>query len=282
MKRATFLALALFLVVQCPAPAAAQDDVTRYVRYEADGRISYGILDGQTVRELDGHLFDMPRETGRTHDLSSVDLLAPIARPSKVIAIGFNYESHIAEGQELPEEPGVFWKSPTSVVGMGDDIVKPYDAQELHYEGEMVIVIGSRARNVPQENAYDYIFGVMAGNDVSERIWQANDLQWFRGKGSDTFAPTGPVVARGLDYDDLLLTTRVNGEVMQQERTSDLLFDVSDIVSYVSRYVTLEPGDLIYTGTPGSTSPIVDGDVVEIELEGVGTLRNTVRREARP
>ena len=141
---------------------------------------------------------------------------------------------------------------------------------------EMVIVIGREAKNVSESEAASFVFGVTAGNDLSERDWQSEDLQWFRAKGSDTFGPVGPAIARGLDHNDLLLQTRVNGEVRQSERTGDLLFDVEAIVSYVSRYVTLLPGDIIFTGTPGSTQALEPGDVVEVELEGVGVLRNPV------
>jgi 2-keto-4-pentenoate hydratase/2-oxohepta-3-ene-1,7-dioic acid hydratase in catechol pathway len=206
--------------------------------------------------------------------LADVRLLAPV-EPSKVIAVGLNYRSHLGE-RPVPPYPGLFAKLPTSIVGPGDGIVMPPDATDLHYEGEMVIVIGKRAHGVPEAAALDYVFGVTAGNDVSERAWQRNDLQWFRAKASDTFGPIGPVVARGLDYDNLLVQTRVNGESRQSERTSDLIFHVPAIVSYVSRYVTLLPGDLIFTGTPQSTRAMKAGDVVEVEVEGVGVLRNTV------
>ena len=139
------------------------------------------------------------------------------------------------------------------------------------------------ARNVSEAEAADHIFAAAPGNDVSERVWQQNDLQWFRAKGADTFGPVGPVMVSGVDYDDLLLETRLNGEVKQSQRTSDLIFGTAAIVSYVSRYITLEPGDMIFTGTPGSTSAMQPGDVVEIELEGVGVLRNTIgRKGARP
>lgn len=275
--RRTALCLALALLAG-PGALAAQDGVTRYVRYEAGGETSYGILEGETVRELDGGLFDDPAPTGRTHALSSVRLLAPV-EPSKVVAVGLNYQSHLGD-REPAEYPGLFAKYPTSIVGHGAAIVMPRDAGNLHYEGEMVIVIGRRAEDVPAERAHEYVFGVTAGNDVSERDWQDADLQWLRAKGSDTFGPIGPAVATGLDYGDLLLRTRVNGEVRQSERTRDLIFDVPTIVSYVSRYVTLLPGDVIFTGTPGSTRAMAPGDVVEVELEGVGVLRNSVEREA--
>ncbi len=165
---------------------------------------------------------------------------------------------------------------PTSSIGPEDTIRYYPDAENLHFEGELVIVIGKRAQRVAAADAAQYVFGVTAGNDVSERNWQKNDLQWFRAKASDTFGPLGPAVVTGLNYNDLLLQTRLNGEVVQSQRTKDLVFDVAAIVSYVSRYVTLEPGDLIYTGTPGTTRAMKPGDVVEVEIEGVGVLRNRV------
>ncbi len=254
--------------------AAAQDQVTRYVRYALEGRVSYGILEGETVAELQGGLFESPRRTGRTTPLSAVRLLAPV-EPSKVIAVGFNYRSHL--GSRSPAEyPGLFAKYPTSIVGHEAQIVMPPDAENLHYEGELVVVIGKEASNVSAVDAHEYIFGVTAGNDVSERDWQRADLQWLRAKASDTFGPLGPTVATGLDYNNLLVQTRLNGELRQSERSADLIFDVDEIVSYVSRYVTLMPGDVIFTGTPGTTAAMKPGDVVEVEVEGVGVLRNTV------
>lgn len=262
----------LSLLVFQVSPVRAQ--VTRYVRYAAAGKVSYGILEGETIRELSGDLFQSPRRTGRSVALSAVKLLAPCV-PGKVIAVGLNYQSHLGE-RPAAAYPGLFAKLPSSIIASGEAIIYPADAENLHYEGEMVVVIGRRAKNVAAAEAAQYVFGVTAGNDVSERNWQRNDLQWFRAKASDTFGPLGPVIARGLDYDDLLLQTRLNGEVVQSQRTRDLVFNVAAIVSYVSRYVTLEPGDVIYTGTPGTTRPMKPGDVVEVELEGVGVLKNTV------
>lgn len=254
----------------------AQENVTKFVRYSYSGTVAYGILRGDMITRLDGELFFSPTETDETVSLSAVRLLPP-CEPSKVIAVGLNYRSHL--GDRTPAEyPGLFAKYPTSIVGHEDEIVVPPDAKNLHYEGELVIVIGKRAKAVPVEVAADYIFGVTAGNDISERDWQRDDLQWLRAKASDTFGPIGPAVVSGLDYNDLLLQTRVNGETRQSERTRDLIFDVETIVSYVSRYVTLLPGDLIFTGTPGSTEALKPGDVVEVEVEGVGVLRNIVAK----
>ena len=268
----TFLVGALFLA--CTGSLLAQGGITKYVRYSHEGRTYYGILDGDTIRQLDGDLFSSPRTSGHTVPLSDVDILAPCT-PSKVIAVGLNYRSHLGR-RPAAEYPGLFAKYPTSVVGNGADIVIPRDSKNLHYEGELVIVIGKKANNVSVAGASDYIFGVTAGNDVSERDWQRDDLQWLRAKGSDTFGPIGPAIVTGLDYNNLLVQTRLNGEVRQSESTKDLIFSVDEIVSYVSRYFTLMPGDVIFTGTPGTTTAMKPGDVVEIEVEGVGVLRNTL------
>ena len=257
-------------------PAAARQAVTKYVRYSHQNVISYGILEGDTIRELKGNLFAGATPTGRTVKLADARLLAP-CQPSKVIAVGLNYKSHIGE-RPAAAYPGLFAKLPTSIVGPDDAIVATDDAKNLHFEGELVVVIGRRAKNVSVADAPNYVFGVTAGNDVSERDWQKSDLQWFRAKASDTFGPLGPVIVKGLNYGDLLLQTRVNGEVLQSQRTKDLVFDVPAIVSYISRFVTLEPGDVIYTGTPGTTKAMKPGDVVEIEIEGIGVLRNRVER----
>lgn len=271
------LALALTAALQlAPGPITAQEHIGHFVRYEHQGRTSYGLIEGERIREIDGDLFGTHSLSGRELSLSDVRLLAP-TEPSKVIAVGLNYRSHLGT-RPASEYPGLFAKYPTSIVGHEADIVMPPDSKNLHYEGELVIVIGKEAKNVSVADAGEYIFGVTAGNDVSERDWQANDLQWLRAKASDTFGPVGPTIVTGVDYDDLLVQTRVNGEVRQSESTADLIFDISTIVSYVSRYVRLLPGDLIFTGTPGSTQAMSPGDVVEIEVEHVGVLRNTVVR----
>lgn len=255
---------------------AADQPAGRYVRFASPGNDArYGRMEGEEIVVLHAAPWEGGAPTGERVAAADARLLAP-AEPGKVIAIGLNYASHLG-GREPADYPGVFAKLPTSIVGPGDAIEKREDAANLHYEGELVLVMGREAREVPVESASDYLFGVTAGNDVSERDWQGADLQWFRAKASDTFGPIGPVISRGVDYDDLELTTRLNGEVMQQQRTSDLIFDTSDIVSYVSRYVTLMPGDLIFTGTPGTTTAMNDGDTVSVEVETVGVLENPVR-----
>ena len=242
-----------FLVLALGSAPAVPAQVTRYVRYTAEGRTGYGVLEADRIRELSGDLFGNPRPTGRSVPLAGASLLAPIV-PGKVIAVGLNYKSHLGE-RPTAQYPGLFAKMPTSIVGPGADIIYPPDAGNLHYEGELVVVIGKRASKVSAADAPQYVFGVTAGNDVSERDWQRSDLQWFRAKATDTFGPLGPAIVTGLNYGDLLLQTRLNGEVVQSQRTRDLIF----------------------TGTPGTTRPMKPGDVVEVEIEGVGVLRNRVR-----
>jgi len=271
--------LALVLTVLYGTNAMAAE-TTRYVRFSTSGKISYGVEHGDRIDLLDAAPWLDGRRTGDSVAAEDVVLLAP-AEPSKVIAVGYNYISHREEmtheeSRPIPEHPPLFLKLPTSITGPDTDVIYPPDATDLHFEGELVVVIGKTASKVSLEDAGDYIFGVTAGNDVSERSWQANDLQWLRAKASDTFGPLGPAVVTGLDYFDLRVQTRLNGETMQNQSTTDLIHNVHRIVSYVSQYVTLYPGDIIYTGTPGATAAMKPGDVVEIEVEGVGILRNRI------
>jgi len=255
-------------------PRAADEKVVRYVRYENRGKVSYGLLDGDSIREIRGGLFGNRAETGAKVKLAAVKLLWP-CEPTKVLAVGLNYKSHLGN-QPAPQKPELFYKPLTSLQTPEGEIVIPPGAKNVHYEGEMVIVIGRRARRVSAERAADYIFGYTCGNDVSERDWQRGDLQWWRAKGSDTFGPLGPAIAVGLDYKKSRLQTRVNGQVKQSQLLSDLLFDAAAIVSFASQYVTLEAGDVIYTGTPGATSAMKPGDTAEVEIDGIGILKNRV------
>lgn len=297
------------------ADVAAAEDPVRYCRFRAGDKVAYGVVEGDRVRELDGE-FAAWTKTETTHPLADVELLVP-AEPTQVLALAGNYESHLGDedvvtttittvvtvktdrktgksettstttsesrgGGEVPEKfriPQPFFKSPSCLVPHGGQIRLPHDSKVVHYEAELVIVIGKTARNVPKDQALDFVLGVTAGNDVSERVWQKADVQWWRAKGSDTFGPCGPFIVSGVNYDDLLLELRLNGETKQKERTSHMIQDVPSIVSFISEHVTLHPGDLIFTGTSGTTMPIKAGDVVEVELEGVGVLRNEVVAE---
>jgi 2-keto-4-pentenoate hydratase/2-oxohepta-3-ene-1,7-dioic acid hydratase in catechol pathway len=253
---------------------SAEKEVKRYVRFQAGDTTSYGLLEGDQVRRIDGNLFGKWKPTDETHKLADVKLLVP-TRPSKVIALAGNYKSHLAGAPEK-KVPEPFFKVPSCLIATERNIVIPPGTTDVHHEGELVIVIGKRAKDVPVDKALDCVLGVTCGNDVSARDWQRGDVQWWRAKGSDTFGPCGPCIASGLNYDDLALECRVNGEVKQKERTSQLVHGVAQTVSWISRHVTLLPGDLIFTGTPGTTSPLHPGDVVEVEIEGVGVLRNPV------
>ena len=261
---------------------------TRYVRYsrpsQSGGSIAYGILEGEKIQELHGDIFTGAEPTGTAFNLKDVKLLAPCT-PVNVAAVGRNYQTHIKAMSQMNEKtippaefPGLFWKPSSSIIGTEEDIVLPPGADNTHYEAELVLVMGKKTKNVTRAQAASHIFGITAGNDVSERNWQKNDLTWFRAKGSDTFGVLGPCIVTGLNYNDLLVQSRVNGEVRQEGRTTELIFPVDVIVSYISQFATLYPGDVIYTGTPGSTKAMQPGDVVEVEVEGVGVLRNRIQR----
>ncbi|MBT8084564.1 MAG: fumarylacetoacetate hydrolase family protein [Woeseia sp.] len=247
---------------------------THYVRYSDAEGISYGMISGERILQLDSAPWLDGQQTGVSVPRKQARLLAPV-KPSKVFAVGFNYDSHRGD-RELPAHPPVFLKLPTTITGTDTLITPPAGTTELHYEAELVVVMGKTAKNISAASAPDYIFGVTAGNDISERRWQADDLQWFRGKASDNFGPIGPAVVTGLNYNDVLVQSRLNGEVMQSQRTRDFIHDAHAIVSHISQYATLYPGDIIFTGTPGQTSAMKPGDEIEIEIEGVGILRNTV------
>jgi len=251
--------------------------MTKLVRFQHGRTTAYGVLDGDRVQPVEGDLFGSQSPAGAILPLSEVKLLFPV-KASKIFAVGLNYKSHLGS-RTPPAQPEIFYKPVSALQNPGDPIVTPPQSRNMHFEGEIVVVVGRRASRVSVDEAREAVFGVTCGNDVSERDWQsgaAKDLQWWRAKGADTFAPLGPCVVTGIDYGNLLLSTRLNGQVVQQQYTSDLLFDIPTIVSFISQWVTLEPGDLIFTGTPGSTSKLNPGDVVEVDIEGIGVLRNPV------
>ena len=246
----------------------------RFVRFERQGRRAYGILEGGRIKEIRGRPWEAVEETGTVHPKDEVRILCP-CEPSKVLALAGNYKSHL-ESAPPPANPEVFIKAPSALLDPDGTIVIPEGTKDVHYEGELVVVIGKKAKNLSPTEASSCVLGVTCGNDVSARDWQKNDRQWWRAKACDTFGPVGPCIVSGLDYRDLLLRTRLNGEVKQEARTSELIFDVPSIVSFVSRHMTLLPGDIVLTGTPGTTSAMKPGDGVEVEIEKIGVLRNRV------
>jgi len=258
--------------------ASSKRSLRRFVRFLAEGPPAYGMLvDEEQIREIRGDLFGKWEATERVHQLAQCKLLYP-CEPPKIFAVGRNFKSHIGD-KRPPTRPEIFFKPISSLQNPDDPVIIPQGANNVHFEGELVLVIGKAAKGISVEEAREVIFGVTCGNDVSERDWQIGpdrDLQWWRAKGADTFAPLGPVIVQGLDYGNLLLRTRLNGATVQEQSTSDMFFDSPTIVSWISQFVTLTPGDLIYTGTPGTTQKMNPGDVVEVEIEGIGTLRNPV------
>jgi len=269
----------LFGAAALLAPAQPKPGSALFVRFEHQGRISYGRVEGERVQPLDGDLFAKPRAAGRALPMSAVRLLFPCV-PPKVLAVGRNYRSHLGSAP-APKRPELFYKPTSCLQHPEAPIVIPPDAHNVHYEGELVIVIGRRCRRATREEAAAAIFGYTCGNDVSERDWQGGpdrDMQWWRAKGADTFGPMGPAIATGLDPQaGLLLETRLDGRTVQKQSTSDLIFDCAECVAFASRYVTLEPGDVLFTGTPGETRPMRPGSTVEVRIEGIGTLRNPVQ-----
>lgn len=273
MKRISFLVASLLVLAPAVAPLQAQD--AQYVRYEQNGTVSWGELEGETIHQLSNAPYLDGQRTGETVARSSVTLRAPVD-PSQLFMTALNFRSHISG--EPADYPGLFIVPPTSIVGPEDPIVRPPDSENFHYEAEAVVVVGREARDVPVEEASDYIFGLTAGNDGSERAWQGADLQWTRAKGSDGFNPVGPVLVTGVDYENVEIEGRLNGERVQGENTSDMIFGFEYMLSYISRYFTLKPGDLIWSGTMGSTQAMEPGDVYEVEIEGVGVLRNEMEQ----
>jgi 2-keto-4-pentenoate hydratase/2-oxohepta-3-ene-1,7-dioic acid hydratase in catechol pathway len=279
LRRPFAIAAVLLAAAVAGSAAEAQQGVQRYVRFDQNGEVRWGHLAGQTIHPLTDAPYLGGTQTGESVALSSVTLKAPVD-PRSVYMTALNFRSHIRG--EPPAYPGIFLVPAASISDPEAPILYPSDARNVHYEAEMVVVIGQRAENVSVAEASNYVFGVTAGNDVSERVWQSGDIQWTRGKGAKTFNPVGPHLVTGLDYKNLEIVGRLNGEERQRENSSDMLFSVDEMVSYISHYFTLEPGDLIWSGTMNITQAMQPGDVYEVEIEGVGVLRNPVVLDTRP
>ena len=247
----------------------------KIARYLAHGHVHYGAVEGDSVSALTASPFEDFEVTDHTHSLNEVKLLAPCV-PTKILAIGLNYSSHLHD-RPGPSEPMVFYKTPTSVIGPGEAIIRPKGTERLDAEAELVVIIKDQCRNVSPEEAMQHVLGYTCGNDVSARDWQREDRNWWRAKSADTFSPAGPYIVTDIDASNIRVSARINGAEVQGESTSYLIFDIPTLVSYTSRFVTLEPGDMIYTGTPGEPGEMKDGDVCEIEIEGIGVLSNPIK-----
>jgi 2-keto-4-pentenoate hydratase/2-oxohepta-3-ene-1,7-dioic acid hydratase in catechol pathway len=250
----------------------------KIARYEHDGSVGYGIVEGESLVELAGFDSSVP-ERGRTVlPLGSIRLLAPTT-PLKVVAVGLNYLDHAKEmGMAPPEDPILFIKPSTAVIGPGDDIVMPPSSTRVDYEGELAVVMGKHARNVPVAEARGYIFGYTCLNDVTARDLQAKDVQFTRAKSFDTFCPIGPWVETELDPYNLAIETRLNGKAVQTSNTAQMKWGAYELVSFISSVMTLLPGDVIATGTPPGIGPMAPGDRVEVTIAGIGTLANQTKR----
>lgn len=259
----------------------------RFVRYERAGAVRHGLVEQDQVLELRGGLFDAPEPTGLRQPLAALKLLPPIV-PGTFYAAGVNYMAHrksaaAASGQplELPKEQHIGYRANNALVGPGDAIVIPADSSgKVQYEGELVVVIGKTAKNVRREDALSIVFGYTIGNDVSERVWQKADRTFWRGKNADTFKPMGPWIDTEARPDDMSTIVRLNGKEVSRFRTHEMIFGIAETIAAITRYITLAQGDVIWMGTDDPTLDMVAGDEVEVELTGLGVLRNPVVAEA--
>jgi 2-keto-4-pentenoate hydratase/2-oxohepta-3-ene-1,7-dioic acid hydratase in catechol pathway len=248
----------------------------RLVRFRFSDRIATGVVEDDVVQPLQGTFFEEPFPTGEEIPVADVRLLAPVI-PSKIVAVARNNPAHAAElGNAVPAHPMLFFKPATSVIGPGDPIPIPQGSERVDHEAELAAVIGRLCRRVTEEEAPKYVLGYTCANDVTARDWQQADGQWARAKGSDGFCPLGPWIETELDASDAAVVARVNGDERQRGRTSDFVFSPAALISFISRSITLLPGDVVLTGTPSGVGPLVPGDRVEVEVDGLGILENTV------
>jgi 2-keto-4-pentenoate hydratase/2-oxohepta-3-ene-1,7-dioic acid hydratase in catechol pathway len=249
----------------------------RLVRFLARTKPAWGVVNGDELLELDGDFFTPFKTLKAGHVFSQVKLLPP-CNPSKVVAVGLNYRDHAHElGFEIPEEPVIFLKPATTIIGPGESVICPRTSSRVDYEAELGVVVKDRSRDISPEEAPDHILGYTCANDVTARDLQKKDGQWTRAKSFDTFCPVGPWIETDLDPGNLLIQSYLNGERRQSSRTSQLIFNVHELVSFISGIMTLEPGDLIITGTPAGIGPMKPGDEIEVRIEGIGSLKNIVR-----
>lgn len=254
--------------------------VVDFARVAVDGRVTWAVVENQRVYEITGVPYTRWERAGEIGVVGEFSLLAP-ATPSKIVCVGRNYEAHAAEsGNVVPAEPILFLKPPSSLIGPGAPIILPAGVGRVDHEAELTLMIGRRCRHVTPQEAWTYVLGITCGNDVSARDIQRQDGQWMRGKGFDTFCPLGPWIRAGLqepEVADLPISCRVNGAVRQSARTSEMTVSPAHLIAFISGVMTLEPGDLVMTGTPAGISRLYGGDIVEVEIEGLGILRNPVK-----
>jgi 2-keto-4-pentenoate hydratase/2-oxohepta-3-ene-1,7-dioic acid hydratase in catechol pathway len=248
----------------------------KIIRFAREKSVQYGVINGDSIRVLQGTPYRGLHYSGDEIPQGEVRLLAP-SLPTKIVCLGLNYVLHAAEGNfKLPSEPLIFLKPPSSLIGPEDNIIYPGMSERVDYEGELAVVIGKKASHVSAETALDYVLGFTCFNDVTARDLQTRDGQWTRAKGFDTFSAVGPCIETEVDYRDCPVETYLNGETKQQGTTRDMIFPVPQVISFISRVMTLLPGDVIATGTPSGIGPMQPGDKVEVNIKPIGTLRNFV------
>jgi 2-keto-4-pentenoate hydratase/2-oxohepta-3-ene-1,7-dioic acid hydratase in catechol pathway len=250
----------------------------RIIRYQRKNELPhYGWIYEDQVGDIDGDIYAEYRRLEAKVPLADVKLFAP-AEPGKIICIGRNYSEHAKElGNDVPKVPLIFLKPPSSIINPGDTIILPPQSQQVEHEGELVAVIGKRGRNITTEQAREYVLGYTIGNDITARDLQKLDSQWTRAKGFDTFCPFGPWIDTSFDISDALIICKVSGQPRQMASTRDMVFNVSTLVAFVSSIMTLEPGDILFTGTPAGVGILKDNDEVVVEIEGLGVLSNPVK-----
>lgn len=255
----------------------------RLIRYRAgEDSARFGWILEDQVGPIEGSVFEAFRRLETTLPLERVRLLPPV-EPGKIICVGRNYVAHAKEhDSEVPDIPLIFLKPPSSVIASGDTILLPPQSQRVEHEAELAVVIGKRGRWIQPENALEYVLGYTIANDVTARDLQRRDGQWTRGKGFDTFCPVGPWIETEFDPADAMITCHVNGEMRQMASTRDMVFIVRQLIAFSSSIMTLEPGDILLTGTPAGVGPLIPGDVVEVTIEGIGKLSNPVKAEKLP
>lgn len=252
--------------------------VVRYELSEGKSKPKYGWLLEDKVGEISGNIFGRYKRNEVQTALADVKLLAP-TEPSKIVCVGRNYVEHAKElGNEVPKVPLIFLKPPSSIIPNGGTVILPPQSSQVEHEAELVVVIGKRGRNITAEQAKRHIFGYTIGNDITARDLQKTDGQWTRAKGFDTFCSFGPWIDTEFDPADAVITCRVNGQMRQMASTRDMVFNVGTLIAYISSVMTLEPGDLIFTGTPAGVGELRNGDEVLVEIEGLGVLKNPVKK----
>ncbi|RLC35936.1 MAG: hypothetical protein DRH33_07795 [Candidatus Nealsonbacteria bacterium] len=249
----------------------------KYLRFFQNGNIRYGLLEkGNTIREVVGDIFNNHKTIKKVYSLSEITFLAPCV-PTKIIAVGLNYFDHANEFQmKIPNEPLIFMKPPSTLIAHNDNIIYPKMSKQLDYEAELAVIIKNKVKDIEPEGVFKNILGYTCFNDVTARDLQKKDEQWTRAKSFDTFAPVGPFISTDLNPDNLQIKLYKNGQLMQSSSTSNMIFKVDKIVSFISKIMTLFPGDIIATGTPSGVGQLEAGDIVEVEIEGIGILKNTV------